>query len=105
VNFKKICEKQLFDIASCKCLAESICSCSTVMCNDARLFLEDQRPKRCKIIGLKYLQTEPKQNLDNMNLNEGASTSIQQEFHNVVINSMYSSEVDTSSEDVGQDYK
>jgi hypothetical protein len=73
---KKICEKRLFDIASCKCLTDSICSCGTVMYNDARLFLEDQRTKRCKIIGLKYLRTEPEQNLDNMNLNEGASMSI-----------------------------
>jgi hypothetical protein len=59
VNSKKICEKQLFDIASCKCFEESICSCGTVMCHDARLFLEDQQTKRCKIIGLKYLRTEP----------------------------------------------
>jgi hypothetical protein len=56
-EFKKtICEKQLFDIASCKCFEESLCSCGRVMCNDARLFLEDQRTKRGKIIGLKYLR-------------------------------------------------
>jgi hypothetical protein len=68
VNSKKIYGKQLFDITSCKCLAECICSCDTVVCNDARLFLEDQRTKRYKIIGLKYLRTEPEQILDNMNL-------------------------------------
>jgi hypothetical protein len=40
-----------------------------------------------------------------MNLYEGASTSIQQAFQNLATNSMYSSEDDTSSVDLGQDYK